>query len=302
MVNLLGDGNVRPKRPLKMGPADVAHCGWFVSRGGVSSGEDQMSLKIRLSHNLLGIGVAITFVTLSLTLNAQVNTQTSTTSSGAPTVTTSVERGEVVFVQGNHLIVKMDNGSLRDFPNVSESARVSVDGKQLGIHDLKPGMKLERTITTTTTPKTITTVQTVSGRIWRVNPPRSVTLTLDDNTNQTFDIPKDQKFNVNGQIVDAWGLKKGMTITATKVVEQPTTDVERQEYVSGSMPKQQASASVPTPPPPPPDQPILVAVVVPTPGPATPAALPHTGSILPLIGLLGFVSLAASLALRKFRC
>jgi hypothetical protein len=260
-----------------------------------------MNLKIRLSHNLLRIGVAITFATLSLTLNAQVKTQTST-STGTPTVTTSVERGEVVFVQGNHLIVKMDNGSLRDFPHVPESARVSVDGKQLGIHDLKPGMKLERTITTTTTPKTITTVQTVSGKVWRVNPPRSVTLSLDDNTNQTFDIPEDQKFNVNGQMVDAWGLKKGMAITATKVVEQPTTDVQRQEYVSGSMPQQQASASVPTPPPPPPDQPILLAVVVPAPRPATPAALPHTGSIFPLIGLLGFVSLAAALGLKKLRC
>ncbi len=258
-----------------------------------------MSLEIRLSHNILGIGVAIMFATLSLPLNAQVNTQTST-SAGTPTVTTSVERGEVVFVQGNHLIVKMDNGSLRDFPNVPESARVSVDGKQLGIHDLKPGMKLERTITTTTTPKTITTVQTVSGTIWHVNPPTSVTLTLDDNTNQTFDIPKDQKFNVNGRIVDAWGLKKGMTITATKVVEQPTTDVQRQVYLSGSMP-QQATASVPTPPPPPPDQPILLAVVVPAPRQATPAALPHTGSIFPLIGLLGFVALAASLALKKFK-
>jgi hypothetical protein len=255
-----------------------------------------MNLRARLSHTLLSMGVGITFVTLSLTLNSQVNTQT-TTSSGPSTVTTSVERGEVVSVQGNNLIVKMDDGSLRDFPNVPESARVSVDGKQLGIHDLKPGMKLERTITTTTTPKTITTVQTVSGTVWSVNPPRSVILTLDDNTNQRFEIPKDQKFNINGQVVDAWGLQKGMRITATKVVEQPTTDVQRQQYVSGSMPQQHA---MPTPPPPPADQPILVAVLVPVPHRATPAALPHTGSIFPLIGLLGIVSLAASLALRKF--
>lgn len=258
-----------------------------------------MNTKIRLLHNLLGIGVAITLATLSLTLNAQVNTKQTSTPTGAPTVTTSVERGEVVFVQGNHLIVKMENGSLRDFPDVPESARVSVDGKQLGIHDLKPGMKLEKTIKVTTTPKTITTVQTVTGTVWSITPPRSVTLTLDNNTNQRFEIPKDQKFNVNGQIVDAWGLKKGMRVTATKVVEQPTTDVQRQQYVSGSMPPEQASASVPAPPPPVVDQPILVAVVVPP--PATPAALPHTGSILPLIGLLGFGSLAASLALKIVR-
>jgi len=35
--------------------------------------------------------------------------------------------------------------------------------------------------------------------------------------------------------------------------------------------------------------------------PAAPAALPKTGSPLPLIGLLGFLSLASSLGLRAFR-
>jgi len=36
---------------------------------------------------------------------------------------------------------------------------------------------------------------------------------------------KNQKFNVDGQMVDAWGLKKGMKISATKVVEVPETVV-----------------------------------------------------------------------------
>jgi hypothetical protein len=65
-------------------------------------------------------------------------------------------------------------------------------------------MKLQRTITTTATPKTITTVQNVKGKIWYVNPPVSVILTLEDGTNQQFKIPKGQKFNVDGQMLDAW--------------------------------------------------------------------------------------------------
>ena len=69
-------------------------------------------------------------------------------------------------VSGSDLVVKMADGTIRNFENVPESARVTVDGKQLGIHDLKPGMKLQRTITTTTTPMTITTVQTVKGKVW----------------------------------------------------------------------------------------------------------------------------------------
>lgn len=69
---------------------------------------------------------------------------TTATSSGQPTHEVSVERGEVVTVSGNDLVVKMEDGSLDNFPNVLESARAIVEGKEVGIHDLKPGMKLER--------------------------------------------------------------------------------------------------------------------------------------------------------------
>src|ERR1700734_2172303 len=70
---------------------------------------------------------------------AQVQTQTNT-SVGQSSHLVSVERGTVVLVDGNDLIVQMADGSLRHFPNVPESARVLVNGKELGIHDLKPGM------------------------------------------------------------------------------------------------------------------------------------------------------------------
>jgi hypothetical protein len=95
---------------------------------------------------------------------AQVQSQTSATS-GAATKEVSVEKGTVVSVSGNDLVVKMDNGEIRHFPNVPESARVTVDGQQLGIHDLKSGMTLQRTITTTTTPRIITSTQTVTGTV-----------------------------------------------------------------------------------------------------------------------------------------
>jgi hypothetical protein len=128
---------------------------------------------------------------------AQVETTTSTTK-GQATKTSTVERGTVVLVQGNDLVVKMDDGTIRHFPNVPQSAKVYVDGKALGIHDLKPGMKLQRNITTTT-PETVKTVQTVTGKVWNVMPPNSVTLTLDDGKNQTFKIPEGQKFNTGGE-------------------------------------------------------------------------------------------------------
>ena len=144
----------------------------------------------------------------TLSLSAQVQT-TTTTATGQPNVVTKVERGEVVTVSGNDLVVKMADGTIRNFENVPESARVTVDGKQLGIHDLKPGMKLQRTITTTTTPMTITTVQTVKGKVWEIQPPLSIILTLEDGKNQQFKIPEDQKFDVDGQMVDAGACARG---------------------------------------------------------------------------------------------
>ena len=120
---------------------------------------------MKFGNNWKNIGLMLVAGMVCLTfpasMSAQVQTDTTTTA-GKATKEVKVERGEVVLVQGNDLVVKMEDGTIRHFPNVPESARVTVDGKSLGIHDLKPGMKLQRTITTTTTPQLITTVQTVT--------------------------------------------------------------------------------------------------------------------------------------------
>ena len=57
----------------------------------------------------------------------------------------------------------------------------------------------------------VTTIQTVTGKVWHVTPPLIVILTLENNENQAFKIPDGQKFMVDGTETDAWGLKKGMT-------------------------------------------------------------------------------------------
>jgi hypothetical protein len=135
-------------------------------------------------------------------------------------------------------------------------------------------------------------------------PPNSVTLTLEDGKNQTFKIPKNQKFNVNGQMVDAFGLRKGMIINATKVVEEPEIVVTQQRNVTGTMPpapEEKVAAAAP-PPPPPPDVPMLIATAEPVPPPpAAPAKLPKTASNLPLVGLLGLLCLSASLGVKFLR-
>ncbi len=257
-----------------------------------------------LKLNLLAIGL---FCLLAAVATAQVQTQT-TTEHGQPTVQTTVERGEVLYVSGNDLVVKMEDGQVRNFPNVPDSAKISVEGKELTVHDLKPGMKLERTITSTTTPQTVTTVHSVTGRVWHVNPPNSVTLRLEDGSTEQFQIPKGQKFNIEGKETDAFGLRKGMQVTATKIVTEPKTAVSEQRKVTGQMPPPaEVPAEAMT-------GPVLIVVVPAAPKapevaeakpPENPAAeaqpeakkLPQTASDLPLLAIMGTLVLLSGVVL-----
>ena len=250
-----------------------------------------MNRNTRTTNLWLAIAVALISMGFAASAGAQVQTETSS-STGQPTKTVQVERGEVVSVAGNDLFVKMENGEIRHFPNVPESARVTVDGQQLGIHDLKPGMKLQRTITTTSTPQTVTTVETVTGTVFWVSPPSAVSLRLEDGTVQQFKIPKGQKFTIDGKETDAFGLRKGMKVSATRITESPEVVVSQQRKVTGTAPT-----------PPPADVPILVAKAQPVPAPTetAPEKLPKTGSMIPLLGLLGLLSLGMSLGLRILR-
>jgi len=248
-----------------------------------------------MRRSLIIVAGLACFVFAVLTF-AQVQKQTTTTS-GTPTHAVRVESGEVVSVDGNDLFVKMSDGTLRHFPNVPASATVDVDGRQMTISELQPGMKLQRTTITTTTPQIVTTVQTVSGKVFHVTPPLSVILTMENGENQSFKIPKGQKFTVNGTETDAFGLKKGMMVNATKIVETPVTSVSQHQQVSGTLPP----------------GPVLIAKESPTPegtvtashdaGTTTTASveLPKTASGWPLVGILGllFVSASFGLALRR---
>src|SRR5215472_9490002 len=155
---------------------------------------------------LVGGGAAcIAFI---LPSSAQVQTS-KTVTHGEPVKEVKIDRGEIVYVNGNTVVLKMEDGSLKEFDDVSDSLSFMVDGKPVNIHNAKVGMKLEKQTITTTTPRVVTTVETVTGKVWQVIPPNHVILTLENGQNQEFKIPKGQKFTVDGRETDAWGLKKG---------------------------------------------------------------------------------------------
>jgi LPXTG-motif cell wall-anchored protein len=210
--------------------------------------------------------------------------------------------GTVVAVEGNDLLVRMSSGGFRNFI-VPESRTFTIDGQDVSVHDLKPGTRLQATITTTTTPVTERTTTIGSGKVWYVSG-NTVIVTLPNNENRMFKVSEDYKFNVHGQPASVHDLRKGMVVAAEKIVEEPRTEVASNTTVTGHAP--------------PPPKPVVAeapaparhepaAAPAPAPAPAEvaesklPAKLPKTGTELPLAGILGVVFVGAALVLRKVR-
>lgn len=263
-----------------------------------------MSMNIR--RILMGSCLTITF---SGFLGAQQMPKTTTqrVKTGSTTKTDQLS-GTVVAVDGNTLVVKMASGDLRTF-SPPESRRFVVDGKELSLRELKPGTKLKATVTTTETSVTDRTTTVGTGKVWYVAGP-NVILTLPNGENRQYKVGKDYKFNVNGQPATVFELRKGMTVSAEKIVEVPRVELASNVTVTGTAPEPTPVAATPRP------EPTPVASAAPTPrrapapepvaaAPATPepapTKLPKTASPLPLIGLAGLLCGGLSLCLRRLR-
>jgi LPXTG-motif cell wall-anchored protein len=230
---------------------------------------------------------------------------------GTATVTTEELRGTVAYVEGNKLVVRMSTGDIRTF-DVPESRRFIIDGREVTVRDLKEGTRLTATVTTTTTPVTERTTTVGSGKVWFVSG-NTVILTLPNNENRSYKVADSYRFTVGGQPATVHDLRKGMTISAQKIVEEPLTVIASNTVVTGQAPP-------PAPPPrtevartPPPARLTPAPVAAPAPARAPepapveqaaatpPAKLPKTGSPLPLVGMVGLLLTGTSLILRKLR-
>jgi LPXTG-motif cell wall-anchored protein len=214
----------------------------------------------------------------------------------AQVVTTDIRSGEVLWAQGNTVVVRGPAG-VRKF-EVADDFRFNLDGKDVSVHELKPGMKFTAVLTTTTTPvqeyvtevKEGEVIHTLGSTILvRTASGENKKFTADDLKNIDITITKD------GKAITASELKKGDRISATIITPLPPTTVSESELnVALKSPPPPAAAPAPKP----------VPVTAPAPAPhaeSKPAKLPKTGSVLPLVGLAALVTLAlaASLGVRR---
>ena len=240
---------------------------------------------------------------MAVTLAAQQMPQTKTEAiKGEAKAVTHDLNGTVVLVDGNSLVVRMNSGDIRKF-DPPPDRRFLVDGKELTVQELKPGTKLHAKVTETTTPVTDRTTTVGTGKVWFVSG-NTVILTLPNNENRTYKVASSYRFIVNGQKATVFDLRKGMIVSAEKIVEVPRTEFAMNAVVTGQAPpapvpvRAEAAREAPAP--------VAEAAPAPEPAPAPPvqraeAKLPKTASPLPLFGLLGFLCTGAAFGLRTLR-
>jgi hypothetical protein len=230
---------------------------------------------------------------------AQDITHPSATKTTGPTThvvhKTHVQNAEVIHVSGHEMVVELENGKF-ELLNLPADFKFNVDGKHLTVHELKPGTKLSQDIHTVSTPQEVTTVRTVNGKVWHVSA-NHVILSFPGGENKSYTVPDGIVFNIDGQKKTVFDLRKGMEISATVVTVAPQETLSTHTVVTGQ---------APPPPNVPFEGPLLIEPAMETPAPAVTAKLeepparelPKTGSILPLVGFVGFALLALYAGLR----
>lgn len=233
---------------------------------------------------VVAIGLAAAFGALAQ------DTSKTEVMTGQATTTTATLSGTIVYVAGNELVVRLDSGEVKDFQVAPNATATTEDGTEVTIRDAKPGMRLTSTLTITTAPQTIETIRTIKGKVWNVQPPSLVILTLPEG-NRQFRVPDGQKFTIDGNEATIWDLRNGQEVTATVIKTVPETVASLSKKVAAKLP----------PPTPPVEGALLVEEEAQVAEASPPPALPATGSMVPLLGLLGVLLTGASLGLSLIR-
>jgi len=136
---------------------------------------------------------------------------------------------QVIAVDGNTLVVKLPEGT-REI-SVPDDFRFTVNGQQLSVHDMKPGMKGTATITTKTTVTPVTVTEVKNGTVMQSS--GSTILVRTDQGFKKFtqgDIDKRGiKIMKNGKPAELSDFHSGDKLTATIITSMPPKVMTQKE-------------------------------------------------------------------------
>jgi len=211
--------------------------------------------------------------------------------------TSETKKFQVISVDGNTLVVKLPEGT-REI-TVPPDFKFTVDGKSLTVSELKPGMAGTATITTKTTVVPVTVTEVKNGVVMQ-NMGSSILVKTDGGMKMFSQGDMDKrgvKIMKDGKAVDISELRANDQLTATIVTSKPPRimtekQVEASLAKSGGAPAGAAAA---------PAKSTAAAPASAATSGAEPRKLPKTASNVPLLGLVGLVSLITGLGLTVTR-
>jgi hypothetical protein len=146
-----------------------------------------------------------------------------------------VKKGKVVYVSGQDLVVKMADGAVKHIV-VPDDFKFHVNGKDIGIQDLKVGTELTQTITTTTADTEVTNVRNIDVVVKDVQAPYVLVQSPDGASTKRVKVPDGTKFTIDGSPKTVFDLKPGMKLKGTIVTTTPQVVVSSKQKVTGKAP------------------------------------------------------------------
>jgi LPXTG-motif cell wall-anchored protein len=224
---------------------------------------------------------------------------TATVTLAQTSTTSATKKFQIISVEGNQLVVKLPEGT-REM-TVPDDFRFNVDGKDLSVRELKPGMTGTATITTKTTVVPVTVTEVKNGTVTKALGTSIIVAT--DGGYKMFsqsDIDKRGiKILRDGQPAQISDFRENDRITATIITSKPP-QVLTERQVQATLAKSTGGAGTPAAAAPPaPSTPPTATAPAPA-GAATSGTarkLPKTASPLPVLSLVGLASLLAGLGL-----
>lgn len=232
-----------------------------------------------------------------------------TAASAQTTTTTEVKQFEVISVDGNKVVAKTAAGA-KEYTLPSDFKFSTADGKQVGVQDLKPGMKGTAHVTTKTTTVPVSITEVKNGEVVQKSGSSVIVRTAEgikmfsegDLAKRHITILKD------GKAAGIGDLNTGDRLSAT-IVTAGTPKVLTERQLQATLAGSTASAA---PAPAPASRAVRASTAASAPAsasasaPASAAAspeaapakkLPKTATQLPLVGIIGALSLAVGLSL-----
>jgi LPXTG-motif cell wall-anchored protein len=225
----------------------------------------------------------------------------STVAFGQATSTTTTEKRsfEIISVDGNKVVVRGKNG-IREV-TVTPDFKLNINGKEIGVADLKPGMKGTALVTTTTTTTPVTVTEVRNAEVMVVSGTSIIVKNAQGYRQFTVQDVNDKNITImrDGARVEMSQLRKGDKLSATIITRKPPHVMTSQEvHASVEAPAEPAPAPVAAAPAPAP-------APAPEPAQAEPAPahkkLPKTGSNLPLLAWFATLFLATGFSLTVLR-